>query len=120
MELYLDYWRSRREKIRQRQKRLAAEALLAVDKIKTTLIHQFGARRIILFGSLTKGRFREGSDIDVVVAGIPPGEFFPALAAVNREAEAWVDLKPWEDLDEHFRQRILATGIIIYAGDDGN
>jgi predicted nucleotidyltransferase len=115
MEKYLEYWRSRREKLHQRHQRLEREALLTVDKIKHTLINQFGARRIILFGSLAKGRFREGSDIDVAVEGIPVADFFQALAAVNSQTRAWVDLKPWEDLEDHFRERILTTGIIIYA-----
>jgi predicted nucleotidyltransferase len=120
LEPYIEYWRCRREKLRCRDQRLTQEAFLALDKIKNTLVNQFGAQRIIVFGSLAKGRFREGSDIDVAVEGIPHGQFFQALTAVNRETESWVDLKPWEDLDTHFRQRILTTGKIIYAGDDGN
>jgi predicted nucleotidyltransferase len=30
-----------------------------------------GARRVVLFGSLAAGRFREGSDIDLAVSGLP-------------------------------------------------
>lgn len=93
---------------------------MAVDGIKKMLVQQFGARRIILFGSLAKGRFQEGSDIDLAAEGIAPGEFFQALAAANRTTAAWVDLKPWEELEPHFRQRILSTGMIIYARDDCN
>jgi uncharacterized protein len=120
LEPYIDYWRRHQEKMRCRRQHLTHEAFLALDKIKRTLVNQYGAQRIIVFGSLAKGQFREGSDIDVAVTGISRRDFFQACAAVNRETEAWVDLKPWEDLEEHFRERILATGIVIYAGDDAN
>lgn len=36
--------------------------------------------------------------------------YFPALAQVNKVSQCRIDLKPLEDLDAHFEQRILATG----------
>ena len=33
---------------------------------------------------------------------------------MNRLTERWVDLKRMENLDPHFRQRVLETGQCIY------
>jgi predicted nucleotidyltransferase len=89
------------------------EALQMVD----TLVKDFGATQIILFGSLAWGRFAANSNIDLAVEGISPEHFFTALAAVSRLTDRWVELKPLEALEPHFHQRVLATGEVLYAQD---
>ncbi|PSN20156.1 hypothetical protein C7271_03630 [filamentous cyanobacterium CCP5] len=81
----------------------------------TCLRREFGATRIIVFGSLLSDRFGDDSDIDLAVEGIPKERYFEAVARVNEFSDRWVDLKPLEDLDTHFRQRALATGVEIDA-----
>jgi predicted nucleotidyltransferase len=110
-QAHLDYWRERQKDNRQ----FAALARAALDPIVRVLATRFGARRIILFGSLASGRFTAESDIDLAVEGIAPEDFFAALAEVNRDAPAWVDLKPLEDLEPRFRERVLSTGECVYA-----
>jgi len=119
LEPYLNYWRRRRELARRRQQRCLAMAWLDLEKITQVLVSQFGAQRVIVFGSLVLGRFREDSDIDVAVAGVPASDFFPALAAVQRLTAFPVDLKPWEDLEPYFQQKIIKTGEVLYERTDG-
>ncbi len=56
-----------------------------------------GAREVYLFGSVAKGRLREGSDIDLAVAGLPPQVFFRAMADAHEALGCQLDLI---DLDE--------------------
>lgn len=111
------YWRRRRRERQIQNQRQARQARADLGRIVDALVRQFGARQIILFGSLVQGRFSAGSDIDLAVEGIPHGDYFAALAAANRLTRLWVDLKPLEDLDPHFRQRVLTTGEQVYARD---
>ena len=74
------------------------------------LRREFAATRVVLFGSLAQGRFLPDSDIDLAVSGLPVADFFAALAQAGKLSEFPVDLKPLEDLDPHFKARILATG----------
>jgi len=75
----------------------------------------FGATQIIVFGSLVKDRFDAQSDIDLAIEGIPPEDYFTAMAAANQISHQWVDLKPIESLEPHFLQVVLKTGRRINA-----
>lgn len=115
---YVDYWRRRRDAQQAKNQRLVQSARADLKEIVDVLVREFGATHIILFGSLAQGRFAEGSDIDLAVEGIPPSEYFAALAAVNDLTALWVDLKPLEVLTPHFRRRVLETGEVLYAKDN--
>jgi predicted nucleotidyltransferase len=108
---YVEYWQQAQARQLRSRQQAADQAWKAVAEMAEVLRRDFGASRIVVFGSLAKGRFAEESDIDLAVAGIPKERFFEALAKVNRHSQRWVDLKPLEDLDPYFRQRILQTGI---------
>ncbi len=107
---YVDYWRRRQARERIRNQRLAQQARADAVRIAAMLRRDFGVTRVVLFGSLRRGRFLPGSDIDLAVAGLAPRLFFRALAQAGTLSEFPVDLKPLEDLDPHFRDRVLATG----------
>ena len=53
--------------VRAREARAAAEA--AARRIGERL----GVRRVVLFGSLVRGRFHDRSDIDLAIEGLPEG-----------------------------------------------
>lgn len=114
---YLKYWRDRRQQEQLKNQQLAQQARREAQQMAEALVKEFGATKIILFGSLARGRFGGDSDIDLAVEGISPEQFFTALAAVNRLTNRWVDLKPLEALEPHFYQRVLATGEVLYARD---
>lgn len=112
---YVGYWLRRRAEQRLWNQRLAKRARADLERIVAVLVGEFGAERIILFGSLARGCFAPGSDIDLALAGISPADFIVAMARVNSLTSLWVDLKPLEELEPHFCQRVLATGELLYA-----
>ena len=77
------------------------------------LRQEFGAKRIVVFGSLARGRFTQDSDIDLAADQIPPQRYFEAVARANDFSSRWVDLKPLEDLTPYFQERVLATGVDV-------
>ncbi|RME46017.1 MAG: nucleotidyltransferase domain-containing protein [Chloroflexi bacterium] len=86
------------------------QALEAAEACSRLLKERFGARRVILFGSLAgQGPWHGGSDIDLAVEGLEPADFFPAYSAcrdlVPRGLE--LDLIPLEDAYPEMRARIL-------------
>lgn len=119
MKRYVDFWRQRDAERERQGRRLTCQARADLERIVDALVRQFGAKRIILFGSLARGQFSAGSDMDLAVEGIAREAFFAALAHVNRLTPLWVDLKPLEDLEPHFCQRVLATGECVYAAEVG-
>jgi predicted nucleotidyltransferase len=110
----LEYWRHRCLQQQIHHQQLAQQARTDLEKIVSLLVQQFGATRIILFGSLVKGTFGEGSDIDLAVAGISPNQFFAAMSALNQIGQFWVDLKPLENLEPYFLNKVIKTGECLY------
>jgi predicted nucleotidyltransferase len=86
------------------------QALEAAEACIRLLKERFGARRVILFGSIAgQGPWHGRSDIDLAVEGLAPEEFFPAYSAccdlLPRGLE--LDLVPLEDAYPEMRARIL-------------
>jgi predicted nucleotidyltransferase len=106
-------WKERQNERRLHLHSLAEAARKDLEKVVQVLTQQYGVRRAILFGSLSRGRFAEGSDIDIAVEGLNRADFYEALAAVNRVTPHWVDLKPLEDLDPFFRERVLSGKVLF-------
>lgn len=107
-------WKKRREDRRLRSRSLAEEAREDLRRVVQVLVQQYGVKRIILFGSLTRGRFVPGSDIDLAVEGLRSADFYEAMAAVNRLTPLWVDLKPLEDLEPFFKKQVLRDGEVLF------
>ncbi len=84
--------------------------------VSTLLREQFGATKIVVFGSLVKERFGEDSDIDIAVEGMASKDFFKALVAVDECSRREIDLKPMEDLDPYFKKWVLETGTVLEPG----
>lgn len=109
----IDYWRQRSASQLEQQQQAMDQAWQEVRQIAQCLRQTFGAQRILVFGSLVRGRFTPDSDIDLAVDHLPPARYFEAVARVNDFSARWVDLKPLEALTPHFRDRVLATGVDI-------
>jgi uncharacterized protein len=115
---YVECWKHRLALQQEQNQALAHQARQKLPQLIQLLTDRFHATQIILFGSLAKGTFRQGSDIDLAVAGIPPENYFSAIAATNRLSDSFpIDLKPLEDLDPHFFQRVIQTGEYLYGAD---
>ena len=103
--------RARNAEVSRQTEAEAVRSRAAAEAIAAMLRERFGAMRVILFGSLARGRFRLDSDIDLAVAGLAKGDLFRAMADAMEFTNRWVDIKPLEEVDPHFRLRILETGI---------
>lgn len=107
---YVAYWRRSQQQQAAYHARLAQQARTAATYMAAHLRQHYGVKRIILFGSLVRGDFAAGSDIDLAVEGLLKADFFRALGELNAMTHFWVDLKPLEDLEPRFRERVLSTG----------
>jgi predicted nucleotidyltransferase len=77
------------------------------------LRQQFGATRVVGFGSLTnRAWFTRWSDIDLAAWGIPPESFYRAVAVVTGlSAEFKIDLVAPEDCAPSLNQAIEREGV---------
>ena len=111
---HLAYWQKRRKEQQIYNRQLAEKARNSLSQIVEVLVTEFNASKIVLFGSLVKGSFGEGSDLDLAVAGTRRYDYFIALARVNELTDFWIDLKPIEDLDSNFLEKVLTTGEVLF------
>jgi len=77
------------------------------------LSEEFGAKRVLLFGSCAHNP-EEARDIDVAVSGVPSESFFDLYGRILAVVKDEVDLLPFEDLDGYFARRIVETGKVVY------
>ncbi len=111
---YKEYWDKRRAEEDIAGEKIRIKAVREAKHLKDILVKEFPVEKVVLFGSvLEAGRFREDSDIDIAVGGLPKKLYFKALARLMMESDFEVDLKPVEDVSELLRQRIQ-KGKIIY------
>jgi len=78
-------------------------------------LKSIGCKEIILFGSLSNGRFGKFSDIDLAVSGISPGAYFRTVAVLSSMVGWKVDLVAIDYVSKDFAQRIRKRGKILYA-----
>jgi predicted nucleotidyltransferase len=77
------------------------------------LREQYGARKVVIFGSLaTRQWFTPWSDIDLAAWSIPADRFYSAVAAVISLSPAFkVDLVDPAECLPHLRQAIDREGV---------
>jgi predicted nucleotidyltransferase len=61
------------------------------------ILKSFGCTEIYLFGSLTRERLHQATDLDLAVRGCPPDQFFRAYGKLMMELDHPVDLVDLED-----------------------
>ena len=64
-------------------------------------------RAIHLFGSILDDRFREHSDLDLLVDGLPASDLLDAIALAEAAGPLPVDLKRREDFNADLGDRLL-------------
>ena len=96
---------SLKQEYREEAKRLAS--LLAKKGYEFKKLHLFGS-------SLDNRPLGPWSDIDLAIEGLRNDLFFKVYALLLKEAKFPVDLKPFEDLDRTFKERIERKGEVIY------
>lgn len=99
-----------------------AKAEIFMDKLYSqlaALAQQYGAQRLVLFGSRARGDNRYNSDIDLAVYGMPP----------KNQGHFWMDCEELptllkfdivhiqDGMDPVFLQNIQRDGVILYAAE---
>lgn len=99
--------------LERRHRARAARLRTALPDAASTL-RSFGARRVILFGSLARGEATESSDVDLLVDGIPLDRIFQAEAAIaHLFDDAEVDLVPAERARPEILARAALEGEVL-------
>lgn len=88
---------------------------LVAQQAAEILRTQFGATRVVVFGSLVhRDSFSSWSDIDLATWSIPQDEFFRAVAAITRlSADFKIDIVDMESCRPLLRTRIEEEGIDV-------
>jgi predicted nucleotidyltransferase len=92
-----------------------AEALEIARRAADLLKREFGATRVVVYGSAAHGRwFHSDSDIDLMAEGIPAKLYWRAWNAVDALDQRFeVNLVDWEDARPALREAIEREGIIL-------
>ena len=108
------------EAIRQRNKdrkkeigNRRSEACLLARKAAGLLKSEFGAARVVVFGSLAhEDWFTAWSDVDLAAWGIPPSRYFEAVAALTGlSPKIRIDLVDPESCPPRLRDTIEREGV---------
>jgi predicted nucleotidyltransferase len=99
---------TRLAKLEERRQRGLMLAKEAARLLKT----QFGATKVILFGSLLTNKFHENSDIDLAVSGLTENRYFQAVGCLLGLGEFKFDLVEIAQARPEIRQAI-AQGVIL-------
>ncbi|MBE3573564.1 MAG: nucleotidyltransferase domain-containing protein [Moorella humiferrea] len=99
---------------RKRQEELDERRALAWQKareVASLLRETYGVREVILYGSLARGDFREGSDIDLFVRGFT-GPYWQMLARAERVATPFeISIVCEEDALPSLREEVAREGV---------
>lgn len=79
------------------------------------LAHQFGARRVRVFGSVARGEEQPDSDIDLLV-DFPRGydlfgQRLPLAQRLGELLHRRIELVPSHELNRHIRERVLQEAV---------
>lgn len=110
---YKETARAREVQRRLEENRRREAAWTVARQAAQILKEQFGASRVIAFGSLAHGAwFHARSDIDLAAEGIAPQAFWRAWCALDTLSSSFeIDLIALETAPEHLRARIHQEGI---------
>ncbi len=90
--------------------RARAEAQLLAHK----LVEEYGARRVLLFGSVARRRpLRPDSDIDLAVAGMSSDAYYEIVGDLRSASGRLVDLVRLERVRPSIKRVILSEGIVL-------
>jgi predicted nucleotidyltransferase len=113
---YIHAWQERWRRERRANSAAGRSARAIARRVARLLVQRYGARRVVLCGSLARGDFRRGSDIDLAVEGVPAARFFQASAAAARAAgEFEIDVAPIESATQRYREGLSREGIVLHG-----
>lgn len=100
---------SRKSVLKRRHDKAWELARTAVELLRNT----YGAKRVAVFGSVAQVElFHHGSDVDLVVWGLHPGQYFRVVGQLQALDPAIpIDLVMFEEAPESLRIVILKEGV---------
>ncbi len=112
---YIEAWQKRLRQEREALDQAAQQARKQAQVCAKALVEEYGAERVYLIGSLTRGSgFHLRSDIDLVVAGIPPERYFAVLADIAEQASREVNLILLESATPVLLECVANEGVLLY------
>ncbi|MFN0145713.1 MAG: nucleotidyltransferase family protein [Dehalococcoidia bacterium] len=111
MAEYRAAYRRRLAEAEERRARLELRARALASEAAGVLRERFGATRVLLYGSLARGQFLVGSDIDLVAWGIDSDRWLDVVGVgmeLGREVEMSVALA-----------QMMRPGVLTEALQDG-
>jgi predicted nucleotidyltransferase len=115
MEVYRATARRRWQEEQEAKERRRNLAWEMARRAASLLREQFGASRVMLFGSLAQGRsFSRWSDLDLAAWGLQPDDYFVAVARLHDlSPEFKVDLVAMEHCRPDLQRAILGEGRVL-------
>lgn len=92
-------------------------AMNEIEEIGRQVGRQFGAEKVILFGSYARGEVTEDSDIDLLVVAdttLPPRERYGAVRRLADDFPASFDIVV-KTPEEYHRWRSVVNNIVYFA-----
>lgn len=114
LDAYIDAHRARRDLAQREAALRAAEARLAAEAAAQRLGERLGLHRVVLFGSLVRGRFHERSDIDLAVEGLRDGALTDAMAIAEEDPRFEFSIVPIERARDYIRDAIEREGLQLW------
>jgi len=113
-----DISRLRARRIRERAERAATARRLnaLVREIVPPIVARRGAETAYLFGSIPDGNARGDSDVDLVVMGVAPADYWALRRELEKALGRPVDLHTQDD-EPAFVTKAIARGQRIYGQD---
>jgi hypothetical protein len=101
------------------------EVFERIERYKNKVIQELKPKKIILFGSLARGDFNEGSDVDLIVISDWQEDFLDRIKVLLDMNQFGLPLEPIgyteEELEKmstegnRFITEIMATGKVLYS-----
>jgi predicted nucleotidyltransferase len=114
---YAAGWLARERAKREDEAEWRARIEARLPEVVRMLVEDFGATRILLFGSVARGAARPESDVDLLVEGLPMERIIEATVRADRLlAEASADLVPADRVRPEVLTQALAEGIRLHGG----
>ncbi len=79
-----------------------------------SVLKKYDADKVLLYGSVARGDYKDDSDLDICVEGLDNRYFFRALGECMMTSEHSVSVTDMNNTSGYFRERILREGKIIY------
>jgi predicted nucleotidyltransferase len=116
IDAYLSGWRERARRHDAACTEREERARRLLPSLVTHLVGRYGARRVVLIGSLAEGGFGLDSDIDLAVEGIAGAAIYRAAAELDDLAHPFrVDLVPYEDAHGDLAAKIDLRGLVLHG-----